>query len=194
MACFHVAHYSLINVPSLQITLTFVSLCFPPSLACICHSIHYAKQLLETLFVHNFSNGNTALKNMLKGCVFYWGFTTWMSSSRCERHYIKMLGLLHLPMPIFYLLCLLLGSGIHFARATYNPFTWLFKLVSCPNYTYEVINYFNMWSQERLPWIAVFALMISLQLSLWAQRKHFKYRKHFKNYPVYRAAIIPFIL
>ncbi|XP_051875857.1 trans-2,3-enoyl-CoA reductase-like [Pristis pectinata] len=48
-------------------------------LACLCHSLHYIKQILETLFLHNFSDENTALKMMLKGCAFYWGFTTWMA-------------------------------------------------------------------------------------------------------------------
>ncbi|XP_041042733.1 trans-2,3-enoyl-CoA reductase-like isoform X3 [Carcharodon carcharias] len=48
-------------------------------LACICHSLHYIKQIFETLFVHSLSNGNTALKKMLKGCAFYWGFTIWMA-------------------------------------------------------------------------------------------------------------------
>eukprot|EP00062_Callorhinchus_milii_P021843 gi/632979000/ref/XP_007906224.1/ PREDICTED: trans-2,3-enoyl-CoA reductase-like [Callorhinchus milii] len=140
-------------------------------LACICHSIHYAKQLLETLFVHNFSNGNTALKNMLKVCE--------------AGNYFINIALVHMQKT---------GSGIHFARATYNPFTWLFKLVSCPNYTYEMGTWISFTIMTQTLPVAVFALMISLQLSLWAQRKHFKYRKHFKNYPVYRAAIIPFIL
>ncbi|XP_015677753.1 trans-2,3-enoyl-CoA reductase-like [Protobothrops mucrosquamatus] len=48
-------------------------------LACICHCLHYIRLLLETLFVHKISEGHTPLKNMIKGCVFYWGFTSWFS-------------------------------------------------------------------------------------------------------------------
>ncbi|XP_071598657.1 trans-2,3-enoyl-CoA reductase-like isoform X6 [Heliangelus exortis] len=48
-------------------------------LACFCHCLHYIRHLLETLFVHKFSGGHTPLKNMIKGCAFYWGFTSWIA-------------------------------------------------------------------------------------------------------------------
>uniref|UniRef100_A0A8B7WIB9 Trans-2,3-enoyl-CoA reductase-like n=1 Tax=Castor canadensis TaxID=51338 RepID=A0A8B7WIB9_CASCN len=48
-------------------------------LACFCHSIHYIRILLETLFVHKVSAGHTPLKNLIMGCAFYWGFTSWIA-------------------------------------------------------------------------------------------------------------------
>lgn len=36
------------------------------------------------------------------------------------------------------LLYFLKGNNACFPSPNYNPFTWMFFLVSCPNYTYEV--------------------------------------------------------
>ncbi|EMP30797.1 Trans-2,3-enoyl-CoA reductase, partial [Chelonia mydas] len=36
------------------------------NLACICHSFHYIKRLIETIFVHRFSHGTMPLRNIIK--------------------------------------------------------------------------------------------------------------------------------
>ncbi|XP_062905263.1 trans-2,3-enoyl-CoA reductase-like isoform X1 [Mobula hypostoma] len=179
-------------------------------LACLCHSLHYIKQILETLFLHNFSDENTALKMMLKGCAFYWGFTTWMAYYINHPLYTppSFGNRQIIPALVCFLVC---GAGNYFTNAaiiqvhkagtknhivrpTYNPFTWLFKLVSCPNYTYEMGVWISFTVMTQTFPVAVFALMISLQLIMWAQRKHYKYQKDIKNYPSYRTALIPFVL
>ncbi|XP_071606871.1 very-long-chain enoyl-CoA reductase isoform X2 [Heliangelus exortis] len=124
------------------------------NLACICHSFHYIKRLIETVFVHRFSHGTMPLKNILKNCLYYWGFAAWLA------YYINHP--LYTPPSygkkqinfavIMFLLCEAGNFSIHVALSdlrrsgskirkipypTKNPFTWLFFFVSCPNYTYE---------------------------------------------------------
>merc|ERR1712045_622509 len=43
-------------------------------LAAAAWSFHYAKRLLETIFVHRFSNATMPLGNLFKNCSYYWGF------------------------------------------------------------------------------------------------------------------------
>ncbi|XP_040421569.1 very-long-chain enoyl-CoA reductase isoform X7 [Cygnus olor] len=49
------------------------------NLACICHSFHYIKRLIETIFVHRFSHGTMPLRNIVKNCLYYWGFAAWLA-------------------------------------------------------------------------------------------------------------------
>uniref|UniRef100_UPI00398EFD32 trans-2,3-enoyl-CoA reductase-like isoform X3 n=1 Tax=Pristiophorus japonicus TaxID=55135 RepID=UPI00398EFD32 len=144
------------------------------------------------------------------GCAFYWGFTTWMAyyinhplytpPSFGNRQIVPaMFCFLVCGAGNYFTNCVLVqvhktSTKTHFVRPTYNPFTWLFKLVSCPNYTYEMGVWISFTVMTQTLPVAVFALMVSLQLIIWAQRKHCKYQKDLKNYPSYRTAMIPFIL
>ncbi|XP_034634141.1 very-long-chain enoyl-CoA reductase-like isoform X4 [Trachemys scripta elegans] len=49
------------------------------NLACICHSFHYIKRLIETIFVHRFSHGTMPLRSIIKNCFYYWGFAAWLA-------------------------------------------------------------------------------------------------------------------
>ncbi|XP_069048186.1 trans-2,3-enoyl-CoA reductase-like isoform X2 [Lepisosteus oculatus] len=180
------------------------------NLACFCHSLHYIRHLLETLFVHKFSEGYTPLQNMLKGCAFYWGFTAWLGYYVNHPLYTppyfanKQL----IPSTLCFLFCeagnlcinIVLaqhnqaGNKSHFPRSTSNPFTWLFKLVHCPQYTYEIGAWLSLAVMTQTVPVAVFAIMVSIQMMLWAKKTHNKYLKQMKNSSCQRMAVIPFIL
>lgn len=77
-------------------------------LACACHTFHYAKRLMETIFVHHFSPGTMPLRTIVRvstlfsstalqivkvcaclrttdifflfqNCAYYWGFSAWLA-------------------------------------------------------------------------------------------------------------------
>ncbi|VBB27457.1 unnamed protein product [Acanthocheilonema viteae] len=47
--------------------------------ALVCWTFHYAKRLLETQFVHRFSNATMPLRNIFKNCGYYWTFAAFVS-------------------------------------------------------------------------------------------------------------------
>lgn len=48
-------------------------------IAAACWTAHYAKRLLETVFVHRFSNATMPIRNLFKNCSYYWGFTAYVA-------------------------------------------------------------------------------------------------------------------
>uniref|UniRef100_A0ACB8FSQ0 Uncharacterized protein n=1 Tax=Sphaerodactylus townsendi TaxID=933632 RepID=A0ACB8FSQ0_9SAUR len=179
-------------------------------LACICHCLHYLRHLLETLFVHKISEGQTPLKNLIKGCAFYWGFTSWIAYYINHPQYTPpSFGNRQVTLAAFtFLIC---EAGSHFISValvhqnqsgnkssfpspSINPFTWLFALVSCPNYTYEIGSWISFTLMTQTLPVGVFALLIAIQMALWARKKHQLYLKKGTSSQWRKAAMIPFVL
>ncbi|XP_053462735.1 trans-2,3-enoyl-CoA reductase-like isoform X1 [Nycticebus coucang] len=179
-------------------------------LACVCHCAHYLRCLLETLFVHKVSAGHTPLKNLMKSCAFYWGFTSWMAYYINHPQYTppSFGNRQILVSAISFLICeagnhfinVMLSHPSHtgnnacFPSPNYNPFTWIFFLVSCPNYTYELGAWISFTVMTQTLPVGIFTLLMSIQMSLWAQKKHKIYLKKFNSYMHRKSAIIPLIL
>ncbi|CAK9822512.1 Very-long-chain enoyl-CoA reductase [Anthophora retusa] len=177
--------------------------------AAICWTVHYAKRLLETLFVHRFSHATMPLRNLFKNCSYYWLFAMYVayhvnhplytSPSQCQ--YLLGLGI--------FALCELGNLSIHLALRnlrppgstvrkipvpTSNPLTLLFNLVSCPNYTYEIGSWIGFTIMTSCLPAGIFMLAGAYQMTVWALGKHKAYKKEFPQYPKCRKAIIPFVL
>jgi len=179
--------------------------------ALICWSVHYAKRLLETIFVHRFSHQTMPLRNLFKNCSYYWGFAAFVAYFTNHPLYTppawgqqQFLGGLAL-----FAICELGNLSIHVALrdlrpagskerripyATSNPFTWLFAYVSCPNYTYETGAWLGFTIMTQSVPAAVFMLAGFVQMAIWAKGKHRQYLKEFKEYPKGRKAIVPFLV
>ncbi|KAJ8283499.1 hypothetical protein COCON_G00023490 [Conger conger] len=180
-------------------------------LACMCHSFHYVKRLLETLFVHRFSHGTMPLRNIFKNCTYYWGFAAWMAYYINHPLYTPPIyGEQQVKMAlIIFLFCQIGNFSIHIALRnlrppgsktrkipypTKNPFTWIFLLVSCPNYTYELGSWLGFTLMTQCVPVAFFTLVGFVQMTVWAKGKHRSYLKEFRDYPALRSPIVPFIL
>lgn len=114
--------------------------------------MHYAKRLYETLFVHRFSHTTMPLRNLLKNCSYYWLFAMYVAYHVNHPLYMAPSSCQFYIGAATFILCEIGNLCVHLALRNLrpsgttvrkipmptNPFTALFKFVSCPNYTYEI--------------------------------------------------------
>lgn len=179
--------------------------------AAACWTFHYAKRILETIFVHRFSHATMPMMNLFKNCTYYWGFALYVGYYINHPLYTPpMLKDLQIYAGLIGFILAELGNfSIHIAlrnlrppgtterkipKPTANPFTVLFNFVSCPNYTYEI----GAWISFSIMTQALPALLFTAagggQMIIWALGKHRNYKKEFANYPRGRKSIIPFVI
>lgn len=178
-------------------------------IAAACWSIHYAKRLLETIFVHRFSHSTMPLRNLFKNCGYYWGFTAYVAYHVNHPLYTPPMFIQALFGVALFTLCELGNLSIHLLLRDLrppgthvrkipvpnaNPLTKLFNYVSCPNYTYEYGAWLAFSILTNCIPAFIFAVAGMIQMTMWALGKHRAYKKEFSNYPKQRTAIIPFIL
>lgn len=71
----------------------------------------------------------------------------------------------------------------------------LFSLVSCPNYTAEVLSWVGFSIMTQIGVAYAFTAVGFLQMVQWALQKHAGYRKADEGYKkLGRKAIVPFLL
>ena len=69
-----------------------------------------------------------------------------------------------------------------------------FDVVTCPNYTFEVIAWIGIWLVNFSLSTAVFLVFAFYYMYIWAVGKERRYRKEFPDkYKKKRSVIIPFI-
>merc|ERR1711862_1022227 len=176
--------------------------------AAICWGLHYAKRLLETIFVHRFSNATMPLGNLFKNCSYYWGFAAYIAYHINHPLYTPPTSSQVYIFLTMFLLCELGNFTIHILlrnlrpagskerKIPYpnsNPLSQMQSLVSCPNYTYEIGAWISFSIMTSCLPVGLFTLAGAYQMIIWAQGKHRNYKKEFKDYPR-RKAIFPFLL
>ncbi|EFN86629.1 very-long-chain enoyl-CoA reductase [Harpegnathos saltator] len=176
--------------------------------AAVCWTVHYAKRLYETLFVHRFSHATMPLQNLFKNCSYYWLFAIYVSYHVNHPLYTAPNSCQFWIGTAMFVLGELGNFFVHLSLRDLRPpgttvrkipmpsslFTALFEVVSCPNYTYEIISWIGFTVMTSCLPAGIFTLAGAYQMTVWALGKHKAYKKEFPNYPKNRKAIIPFIL
>ena len=160
-------------------------------LACAFHTAHYLKRILETLFVHHFSNATMPVFNLFRNCGYYWGFASFISYFINHPDYTPvgetqmMVGFgISALMQLGNLHCHVYQASLRSdgSKAYKEPNGGLFKVVTCANYCCEIYQWvgFNVATQSAMGWI--FIACGAAQMAQWAAAKHRRLRKLFPGF------------
>ena len=168
-------------------------------------SLHFIKREFETFFVHRFSRPTMPLSNLFKNCAYYWCFGLVIGYPLCSPGFVAppqahvLTGAtIFVVAEIGNLICHVMLRNMRPAegsQARLIPKGFLFNLVACPNYTFEVLSWVGFSVMTGLLFSYLFTAVGFLQMADWAVKKHKGYKKSYgKEYiSLNRKAIVPFI-
>ncbi|KAH7321011.1 3-oxo-5-alpha-steroid 4-dehydrogenase-domain-containing protein [Stachybotrys elegans] len=166
---------------------------------------HFVKREIETLFVHKFSANTMPFRNIFKNCGHYWILSGFFiayfvyapsSLSAVDNHpainavgtAIYLFGEINNALVHTYLSSLRSTGGTE----RKIPVGYSFKLVTCPNYMFEVIAWLGVIIVTRSWAVAFFLIAGTAQMYSWARGKEHAYRKEFgDSYKKKRFVILP---
>jgi very-long-chain enoyl-CoA reductase len=152
--------------------------------------IHYGKRLLESAFVHSFSSDTMPIANVFKNSAYYWGAGCLLG------YYASRTEMIANPIIIcLWTICQIGNAYCHFYLANLRsdknkrehvlPTNALFRIVTCPNYTFEIVGWalFACLGYNGLDTYfgvkALFCMMGAVQMFQWAHGKKKRYKKLF---------------
>ncbi|ESL08100.1 3-oxo-5-alpha-steroid 4-dehydrogenase [Trypanosoma rangeli SC58] len=149
---------------------------------------HFVKRELESVFVHKFSHATMPRRNIVRNCVYYWAFALFIGYVLCHPQYTEpsnrcLVNASAAAMIVFELLNFAVHKQLSGMRRSDGDTTRtvpkgvLFSLVSCPNYTFEVLSWvsFSLGTSLASSWL--FTLAGLVQMAEWAAKKHKNYVK-----------------
>jgi very-long-chain enoyl-CoA reductase len=155
------------------------------------HTAHYAKRILETLFVHHFSHATMPIFNLFRNCAYYWTFAACMSYFINHPLYTPV-GDAQMKIGFAFSALMQLGNlHCHVYQASLRkdgskdykePKKGLFAFVTCANYACEIYNWvgFNVATQTAFGWLFVFCG--GGQMMIWANAKHKRLKSLFPGF------------
>ena len=175
------------------------------TLASTLWTVHFAKRLAETLFVHKFSKGTMPLTNLFKNCGYYGGaaaLVAWDVSRRgpYSAQLVKLFAQLSTKTKVFvgaWALCEVLNLYTHLHLASLRsdgsreakiPTAWPFRRVCSPNYSFEIGSWICYSLATRSPAAWAFTALGALQMGIWSKQKLKRYKRKFKDEDAFTAA------
>lgn len=170
--------------------------------------LHFARRAAESAWVHRYAKTKVPTSDVIVEYIYYWGFAAWNAYALSAVDY-------HGPAAW----SLALGGAVFVLAELGNarahrmlrdlrpagsalrviPRGFLFELVSCPHYLFEILSWVGFALVVRT-WASVaFLLLGSGILASWAHTRHVAYRKDFDGhqgrelYPSARRALIPLV-
>ncbi|KAF0983599.1 hypothetical protein FDP41_010664 [Naegleria fowleri] len=178
-------------------------------IATVLFIVHFVKRELETIFVHVFGNDTMPLFNLFKNSIYYWGYAFLVAyftihpkyQSPAEwQVYVGAAGTVLSMLGNFYCHIILKNLRQPGSRERKIPRGFLFEYVTCPNYTFEIMEWFFFsFMIQSIPCL-LYTLSGAGQMLPWAIKKHVGLKKLFDGkdgrelYPKNRKVLIPFIL
>jgi len=166
--------------------------------------IHYVKREFESVYVHHFSNGTMPAFNIFKNSFHYW-----MLGGAFIAYFLYHPLYTPTKSDEFVYVCaavfLIAEAGnLHAHIVLRNlrppgtkvkgiPRGGMFELVTCANYTYEILAWFAfaLFTQTLTGYLFLF--VSTAQIAQWALKKHIAMRKEFGDKAPRRKILFPFV-
>ncbi len=173
----------------------------------IMSTFHFSKRIIESIFVHKFSNNTMPLKNLFINCTYYWiiygilcGYTLF-NENYVQPNYSMIIKALFVFLfwssEIKNLKCHLILKELKDKNNGEKgiPYGEGYEFVSCAHYFWEFLAWLFFSIFVNLPSFYLFTLCGFLILRNWAIKRHKDYKKNFGDkYPKERKAFIPFLI
>jgi very-long-chain enoyl-CoA reductase len=165
-------------------------------------SFHFARRTLESLALHRYGKPAVPWSDAIQEYLYYWGFAGWTAWWMTREGYAVSTGSMLYAGLALYGVGELGNLATHVMLARLRPKGgkerviprgFLFELVSCPNYLFEILTWlgFALVADVRPAW--AFFVVGTLILADWARKRHAAYLEQFKDYPKKRKRLLPLV-
>mmetsp|Transcript_32540 Transcript_32540/g.66430 ORF Transcript_32540/g.66430 Transcript_32540/m.66430 type:complete len:270 (+) Transcript_32540:169-978(+) len=166
------------------------------------YQLHLVRRLAESIFITRFSSATMNISHYILGISYYVAVPFTIASSEV----LPSSSWLFMPAALTFLMAQIGQCRSHYILAALRPSLkdstsyqiprgLCFEFISCPHYTTEVVIYFSLATlcSSSLETLAL-ACFVTIELSFSAWIQQAWYKRNFKDYPLHRCAIFPFIL